>query len=92
MSSISPAGSLRPLTKNVLSVRFAFKALSQDANNKRRTNPSCGGWVGQTPGALMGINEPRTRIKLAARTIVGAHTSEAEAPIKVPLRVTWSLR
>jgi hypothetical protein len=37
----------------------------------------------------LGITEPRTRIKLAARTIVGAHTSEAKTPIKMPLRVTW---
>jgi hypothetical protein len=86
MSSISPAESLRPLTKNVLSVRPAFKALSQDANNKRRTNPSRGVWVRASPGTSMGITEARTRIKLAARTIVGAHTSDAEAPIKVPLR------
>jgi hypothetical protein len=68
MSSISPAESLRPLTKNVLLVRPAFMALSQDANNKRRTNPSCGVWVRASPGALTGITEARTRIKLAALT------------------------
>jgi hypothetical protein len=75
------------LTKNVLSVRPASKALSQDADNKRRTNPACGVWVGASLGASMGITGARTRIKLVARTIAGTHTSETEAPIKVPLRV-----
>jgi hypothetical protein len=48
-------------------------------NRRRSTNPACTGCIG-TMSALIGI-------RLSARTMAGAHITEARPPIKMRLRV-----